>query len=199
MARWWKVLWAKVYLNCPTWANDTYSQMLGRGVTCDFCVLGRFPLATLWIAGWEGTGKRNKRRSCRRLQEFKLEMDVTCTGEMAMGTQRPRGVRGDSKNNLIGWLWVGRGVKGGGKPDDTHISNQSKYLLMQCKWHLYHLLSLLGIIHTLSHIDRGALFLLILQRTPKIDCYVLWGCSSKWPKKRFSLCQYVEEDERRSL
>ena len=38
----------KVYLNCPIWASGTYSQMLHEGGTCDFCVLGRSPLATMW-------------------------------------------------------------------------------------------------------------------------------------------------------
>lgn len=48
----------------------------------------------------------------------------------------------------------------GGRPDDTQISNQPKYFLMQYKWHVHNLLNLLGIIHTVIHIDRGAIFLL---------------------------------------
>lgn len=40
--------------------NGTYSQLLCRGGACDFCVLGRFPLATLWSVGWEGQEREKK-------------------------------------------------------------------------------------------------------------------------------------------
>lgn len=76
----------KVYLNCPTWANGLYLQMLCGGGSYDFCVLGRFPLATMWRADWSGPGKRNKRKSYRQLQKSRLEMGMNCTREMEMGT-----------------------------------------------------------------------------------------------------------------